>query len=108
MKNGVQLLLDNGTIKVSGIRNGYNGINMIEDCLAETVSNDEYVFANELFSSDEDMFSNNDSVMSKYSEEGVNVIVPCFGFPTPIEIEYHSKPAVSPVVIYLSGLVPYK
>ena len=81
VRRGVQLLLDNGTIKVSGIRNGYNGINMIEDCLAETVSNDEYVFANELFSSDEGMFYKNDSVMSKYSEEGVNVIVPFFVIP---------------------------
>ena len=81
---------------------------MIGDCSAEIVSDDEYASTDLLFSSNEDMFSINDSVMSKYSEEGVNVIVPCFGFPTPIEIEYHSKPAVSPVVIYLSGLVPYK
>ena len=51
---------------------------------------DEYASADEFFSSDEDMFSNNDSVMSKYSKEGVNVIVPCFCVPAPIEIEYHN------------------
>ena len=41
-------------------------------------------------------------------EEGVNVIVPCFGSPTPFEVEYHSKPAIAPLVISLSGPVPYK
>ena len=56
---------------------------MIEDFSVETMSDDEYVSADEFFSSDEDMFSNNDFVMSKYSEEWVNVIVPCFGVPTP-------------------------
>ena len=108
MRKGVQLLLENGTIKVSSNRDDYRGINVIEDCLAETVSDDEYVSADEFFSSDEDMFSNNDSVMSKYSEEGVNVIVSCFGVPAPIDIEYHSKPVIAPVVICLPGLVPYE
>ena len=91
MRRGIQLLLDNGTIKVSGNRDDYNGINVIEDCLAETVSDDEYASADEFFSSYEDVLSSNDSVMSKYSEEGVNVIVPCFGVPAPIEIEYHCR-----------------
>ena len=75
---------------------------MIEDCSTETVSDDEYV------SADEDMFSSNDSVMSEYSEEGVNVVVPCFGVPAPINVEYHSKPFVAPVVICLPGHVPYE
>ena len=108
MIKGVQLLFYNGTIKVSGNRDYYIGINVIEDCLDETVSNDEYASVDEFFSSDEDMFSSNDYVMSKYSEEGVNVFVPCFGVHVPIEIEYHSKPIVAPVVICLSGPVPYK
>ena len=77
VKKGVQLLLDNGTIKVLGNKDDYNGINVIEYFLDETVSDDKYVSADEFFSSDKDMFSSNDSVMSKYSEEGVNVIVPC-------------------------------
>ena len=54
------------------------------------------------------MFSSNDYVMSKYSEEGVNVIVPCFSVPALIEIEYHSKPNVALVVIWLSSHVPYE
>ena len=81
---------------------------MIEDCLAKAVSDDEYVSADELFSSDEDMFSNNNFVMSKYYEKGVNVIVPCFSVPVPIDIEYHIKPDVAPVVIYFPGPVPYE
>ena len=78
---------------------------MIESCSAETVSDDEYAYAYEFFSSNKDMFSNNDYVMSKYSKEGVNVIVACFGVPSPKEIEYHSKPVVAPVVICLPGPV---
>ena len=46
--------------------------------------------------------------MPKYSEVGVNVIVPCFGVPAPVEIEYHSKLVVAPVVICLPGPIPYK
>ena len=34
--------------------------------------------------------------------------MPCFGTPTPFEVEYHSKPAITPLVISLSGPVPYK
>ena len=81
---------------------------MIEYCLAETVSDDEYAYAEGFFSSNDDVFSNNDFVISKYSEEGVNVIVPCFGVPASIEIEYHSQPIVAPMVIYLLGPVPYE
>ena len=67
VKRGIQLLLDNGTIKVSGNKDDYHGINVIKDCSTETVSDDEYASADEFFSSDEDMFSSNDSVVSKYS-----------------------------------------
>ena len=108
MRKGVQLSLDNGTIKTSGNGDDYCGINVIQDCLAETVLDDEYASTDELFSSDEDVLSSNDFVMSKYSEEGVNFIVPCFGVPFPIEIEYHGKPTIAPVLICLSGPVPYK
>ena len=86
MKRGIQFLLDNGTVKVSYNRNYYNGTKVIEDCLAETMSDDEYASADEFFSSDEDMLSNNDYVMSKYYEEWVNVIVPCFSVPAPSTI----------------------
>ena len=108
MKRGIQLLLDNGTIMVSGHRDDYHGINAIEDCLAAIESDDEYASANELFSSDEDMFSSDDSVMTKYSEEGVNIIVPYFNDSSPVEIEYCSKPVVAPLVICLLGPVSYK
>ena len=54
------------------------------------------------------MFSRNNSIMTDYVEEEVNVIVPCFGAPTHFEVEYHSKPAITPLVISLSGPVPYK
>ena len=46
--------------------------------------------------------------MTECVEEGVNVIVPCFGAPTHFEVEYHRKPAITPLVISLPGLVPYK
>ena len=59
------MLLDNGTIKVSGHRDDYHRINVIEDCLAEIESDDEYASADEFFS----------------SEEGANVIVPYFNYP---------------------------
>ena len=108
MRKVVQLFLDNGTIKISGNINDYNVINVIEDFLAETVSDDAYASAYEFFSSEEDMFSINYSVMSKYSEELVNVIVPCFGVSASIEIEYYSKPTVAPVVICLPSPVPYE
>ena len=38
----------------------------------------------------------------------MNVIVPCFGAPTHLEVEYHSKPVFTPLVISLPGPVPYK
>ena len=46
--------------------------------------------------------------MTKYSEEGVNIIVSCSNVPAPIEIEYCSKSVVAPVVICLPGPVPYE
>ena len=95
MKKGVQLLLDNGTIKVIGQRDDYHEVAMIEVCLAEEGSNDEYASADEYFSSDEDFFSRNDSIMTDCVEEGVNVIVPCFGEPAHLEVEYYNKPAVT-------------
>ena len=87
MKRGIQLLLDNGTIKVSGQRDYYNVINAIEHCLVDTESDDEYASVDEFFSSDEYNFSGDDSAMTKFSEEGVNIIVPCFNDSTPVEIE---------------------
>ena len=92
----IQLLLDNVTIKVSSLRDDYHEVNMIEVCLAEDESDDEYASANEFFSSHEDMFSRGDSLMSKFSEEGVNVIVPCFNDSDPVEIEYCSKLVIFP------------
>ena len=70
MKRGVQLLLDNCIIKVSGNREYYNGINVIEDYSAEIMSDVEYVSSYEIYSSDEYMSSNNDSLMFNYSKEG--------------------------------------
>ena len=72
-------MLDNGTIKVIGQRDDYHEVYLIEVCLTKEVSDEEYASANEYFSSDEDLFSRNDSIMTDYVEEGVNVIVPCFG-----------------------------
>ena len=69
---------------------------------------DEYASADEFFSSDEDLFSIDDSAMTECVKEGVNFIVPCFGTPTHFEVEYHSKPAITPLVISLPGPVPYK
>ena len=76
--------------------------------MAEEDSDDEYASADEYFSSDEDLFFRDDSIMSDCVEEGVNIIVPCFGEPAHFEVEYYSKPAVTPLVISLSGPVPYK
>ena len=64
--------------------------------------------ADEYFSSDEDLFVGNGLLRADCVEEGVNFIVPCFGAPAHLEGEYHSKPAVIPLVIILPGLVPYK
>ena len=49
MIRGIQLLLDNSTIKASGYRDDYHGIIVTEDYLVETVSDDEYVSADEFF-----------------------------------------------------------
>ena len=81
MREGVQLLLDNGTINITGQRNDYHEVDMVEVCLTEEESDEEYSSADEYFSSDEDLFSGNDSLMTDCIEEGVNVIVPCFGAP---------------------------
>ena len=51
VRRGVQLLLDNGTIIITGNRDDYNGANMIEDYFVEAMSDDEYVSADEFFSS---------------------------------------------------------
>ena len=56
MKKGVQLLLDNGAIKVTGQRDDYHEVDMIEVYLVEEESDDEYAFVDEYFSSDEDFF----------------------------------------------------
>ena len=76
--------------------------------MAEEESDDEYASTDEFFSSDEDMFSRDDSVLTECVKEGVNVIVPCFGAPTHFEVEYHGKPAITPLVISFPCLVPYK
>ena len=108
MKKCVQLLLDNETIKIIGQRDDYHEVDMVEVCLMEEESKEEYTSADEYFSSDEDLFSINDLSMTDYVEEGLNVIVPCFGAPVHFEVEYHSKPAVTPLVISLPGPIPYK
>ena len=44
-------------------------------------------------------------MIPEYSEEsGVNIIVPHFDIPTPVEIAYHNKPVIAPVVICMTGL----
>ena len=60
------------------------------------------------FSSDEAMFLGDDSLMSKFSEEGVNVIGPCFSNSSVVKIEYYSKSFVSQVVICFPGPILYK
>ena len=108
VRRGIQLLLDNGTIKVSSNKDDYRGINVMDDCLVETVSNDEYASAYEFFSLEEGLLSGNDSLMTRLYEVGMNVIVLCFNDSAPIEIEYCSKPVVAFVVICLPMLVPYE
>ena len=108
MKKGIQLLLDNGTIKVTGQRDDYHEVDMVEVCLTEEESDEEYASTDEYFSSDEDLFSKNDSIMTDCVELGANVIVPCFGEPSHLEVEYYSKSDVTPLVISLSGHIPYK
>ena len=46
--------------------------------------------------------------MTDYVEEGVNVIMPYFGAPAHFEVEYHSKPVITPLVISLPGHIAYK
>ncbi|CAI8617493.1 unnamed protein product [Vicia faba] len=105
---GVQLLLDNGTMKVTGQRDDYHEIDMVEVCLMGEESEEEYASADEYFSSDVDLFTGYGLLRADCVEEGVNVIVRCFGAPAHLEVEYHSKPAVTPLVISLPGPVPYK
>ena len=94
IKKGVQLLLDNEIIKVISQRDNYHEVDMVEVCLMEEESEEEYASANVL--------------RADCVEEGVNVIVPCFGAPAHLEVEYHSKLAVTPFVISLPGPIPYK
>ena len=108
MKKGVQLLLDKGTIKITGQRDDYHEIDMVEVCLMEEESEEKYASVDEYFSSDEDLFAENDFLMPDCVEEGVNVIVPCFDAPAHLEVEYYSKPDVTPLVISLLGHIPYK
>ena len=106
MKKGVQLLLDNGTIKITGQRDDYHEIDIVEVCLKE--EEEEYASVDEYFSSNEDLFAGNDLLMADCVEEGVNVIVPSFDAPAYLKVEYHSKPVVTPLVISLPGPIPYK
>ena len=108
MNKGVQLLLDNRTIKITGQRDDYHEVDMVEVCLTEEESDEEYASTDEYFSSEEDFFSRNDLLMTYCVEEGVNVIVSCFGAPTHFEVEYHSKLTITPLVISLPGPIPYK
>ena len=61
----------------------------------EEESEEKYASADEYFSSDEDLFARNDFVMPGCVEEGVNVIVPCFGSPAHLEVEYCCTPKFS-------------
>ena len=70
MKKGVQLLLDNGTIKITGQRDDYHEVGMVEVYLTEEESEEEYASTDEYFSSDEDLFSRNDLLMIDCVEEG--------------------------------------
>ena len=81
VREGVQLLLDNGTIKITGQRDDYHEIDMVEVCLMEEQSEEEYTSADEYFSSDEDLFAGNDLLRADCVEEGVNIIVPCLVHP---------------------------
>ena len=76
MREGVQLLLDNGTIKVTGRRDDYHEVDMVEVCLMGEESEEEYASADEYFSSDEDLLAENGLLRVDCIEEGVNVIVP--------------------------------
>ena len=100
------MMLDNGTIKITGQRDDYHEIDMVEVCLMEEESEEEYASTNEYFFSDEDLFARNDFLMPDCVEEGVNVIVPYFDAPAHLEVEYHSKPALTPLVISLPGPIP--
>ena len=100
------MLLYNGTIKVTSQRDDYHEVDMVVVCLTEEGSDEEYASADEYLPSDEDLFSRNDLLMTDCVEEGVNIIVPCFGTPAHFEVEYHSKPAVTPLVISFPGPIP--
>ena len=66
----------------SQVRGGdYHEVDMVEVCLTEEESEEEYASTYEYFSSDEDLFSRNDLLITYCVEEGVNVIVPYFGAP---------------------------
>ena len=102
------MLLEKGTIRITGNKFDYNEVNMIKDYFVGAMSDDEYVSADEFFSSDEIIFYD-DSVIPEYSKEAwVNAIVPHFGVPAPVEITYPRKPVVAPVFICLPGLIPYE
>lgn len=40
-------------------------------------------------------------------EKDVNVIVPCFNFPESVEVTYHAKTTIKPVVVCPPGPMPY-
>ena len=64
VREGVQLLLDNGTIKITGQRDDYHEVDMVEVSLMVEESEEEYASADEYFSLDEDFF------LRKWSFEG--------------------------------------
>ena len=95
VKRDIQFLLNEGIIQIVVSRVGFNNsVNMIEESFDE--SDNEYVSADEYFSAD-------DSGEEAY----VNVIMPHFDIPTPVEVTYYSKPPITPLVISLLGPVPY-
>ena len=85
----------NGNIKITSQRDDYHKIDMVEVCLMGEESEEEYASVNEYFSSDKDLLAENGLLRVDCVEEGVNVIVPCFGAPAHLEVEYHNKPAVT-------------
>ena len=48
VREGVQFLLDNGTIKITGQRNDYHEVDMVEVCLMGEESEEEYALRQKL------------------------------------------------------------
>ena len=70
MREGVQLLLDYGTIKIISQIDDYHEIDIVEVCLMKEESEEEYASADEYFSSDKDLFAGNEFLMADCVEKG--------------------------------------